>query len=146
MPGPSDLNLPRFNRHPVSHERAIGVCHEEANKAEVLALLFDQHPDRPLAISAEFLERHRLYHDRIGEIAFVVLTDVSGANRVYETGGLVFAEWDGDRTLVDEGGGVWTLSEVGLRSSKGDALERLPAHRAFWFGWYAAFSRTRLVH
>ena len=28
---PRRLNLPRFNRHPVSHESAIGVCHEEAN-------------------------------------------------------------------------------------------------------------------
>ena len=116
-----------------------------ANKAEVLALLFDQHPDQPLAISAELLERNRLYHDRIGEIAFVVLTDVSGANRVYETDGLVFTDWDDDRTLVDEGGGTWTLSEAGLESSTGDTLERLPAHRAFWFGWYAAFSETRLV-
>jgi hypothetical protein len=116
-----------------------------ANKAEVLALLFDQHPDRPLAISAEFLERNRLHHERIGGIAFVVLTDASGANRVYETGGRLFSDWDDDRTLVDEGGGVWTLSEAALESSKGDVLERLPAHRAFWFGWYAAFSETRLV-
>ena len=30
------LNLPRFNRHPVSHESAIGVCHEEANETVVL--------------------------------------------------------------------------------------------------------------
>ena len=116
-----------------------------ANKAEVLALLFDSHPDLPLAISAEFLERNRLYHDRIGEIAFVVLTDLSGANRVYETGGLMFTEWDDDRTLKDESGGIWTLSEAGLKPTEGDGLDRLPAHRAFWFGWYSAFSDTRLV-
>ena len=33
----------------------------------------------------------------------------------------------------------------GLTKENGDKLERLPAHRAFWFGWFAAFPDTKLV-
>ena len=33
----SRLNLPRFNRHPISHESAIGVCHGETEAAVVLS-------------------------------------------------------------------------------------------------------------
>ena len=41
---------------------------------------------------------------------------------------------------------AYNLSEDRLESPAGDVLARLPAHRAFWFGWYAAYPRTRLVH
>ena len=112
------------------------------NKAEVLALVFDR--DETLAISAKYLEKNRVYHDRLGDVPFVVLTDRSGANRVYETGGRRFASWDFDRKAVDEQGVEWTLSEDRLESSAG-VLARLPAHRAFWFGWYSAYPETRLV-
>ena len=114
------------------------------NKAEVLALLLDTGAE-PLAISAKYLKKHRLYHDTQGAVAFVVLTDRSGANRVYETKGLRFATWDEDRLAADEHGVRWTLHEDRLESGAGDVLERLPAHRAFWFGWYAAYPKTRLV-
>jgi len=30
-------------------------------------------------------------------------------------------------------------------ASNGDELKRLPAHRAFWFGWHSAFPETRLI-
>jgi len=116
------------------------------NKDEVLALLFPQTPDQPLAISADYLARHPLYQDRIGARDFVVLTDQSGANRVYETQGVVFSEWDQNRTVKDSQGTVWTLSEDRLATADGRALNRLPAHRAFWFGWFSAYTHTRLVH
>ena len=32
-----------------------------------------------------------------------------------------------------------------LAGPGGAVLRRLPAHRAFWFGWYAAYPATRLV-
>ncbi len=113
------------------------------NKAEILALLLD--PEKPLAISAKYLDEHRLYQDQSGAVAFVVLTDRSGANRAYETRDLRFQSWDDDRTAVDENGVEWTLHEDRLESAAGDVLARLPAHRAFWFGWYAAYPDTRLV-
>jgi len=115
------------------------------NKAEVLALVFSEAPDQPLAISAKFLKKHPIHHDRLGEQDFVVLTDRSGANRVYETGGRKFARWDEDRLAIDASGVEWTLDEDQLVSAEGEVLARLPGHRAFWFGWYAAYPQTRLV-
>ena len=116
------------------------------NKAEVLALIFDEYPDQPLAIAAEYLADNPLYAGSIGTVQFIVLTDRSGANRVYETNGLQFTKWDGQFTLMDEYGHAWTLNEGKLQSAAGRVLRRLPAHRAFWFGWYSAYPTTRLVH
>ena len=115
------------------------------NKDEVLGLIFSQHPESPLAISAEFLSKHPLYQDQVGTVPFVVLTDKSGANRVYETQGIAFTQWNQDQTVVDDKGISWTLSESGLKAPDNRILHRLPAHRAFWFGWYSAYAHTRLI-
>jgi hypothetical protein len=112
------------------------------NKAEVLALRVR---GEPLAIAADYLARHPVHHDRLGETDFVVLTDPSGANRVFDTQGRRFARWNGKDTAVDVDGEVWRVSERALESATGQRLLRLPAHRSFWFGWYAQFPRTRLV-
>jgi len=37
------------------------------------------------------------------------------------------------------------LTEDELRAADGRTLPRLPSHRAFWFGWHAAYTHTRLV-
>ena len=115
------------------------------NKAEVLALRTSSKPAEQLAISADFLVANRVYHDRVGGQAFVVLTDRSGANRVYESTVHRFTIWDGDAAVRDSTGRTWTLTEDRLTRPNGATLNRLPAHRAFWFGWYAAFPATRLV-
>ncbi len=115
------------------------------NKAEVLALRSPGKPADPLAIAADFLAANRVYHDRVGAQAFVVLTDASGANRVYESANLRFSSWDGDADVRDSSGKSWKLSEDRLTGPGGTSLKRLPAHRAFWFGWYAAYPATRLV-
>ncbi len=115
------------------------------NKDEVLGLVFSQYPDKPLAISVEYLSKNPLYHKQIGDLEFVVLTDKSGAARVYETNGLKFKDWDQKDTVTDAGGTKWTLSEAALTSANGDKLFRLPSHRAFWFGWYGAYSNTKLI-
>ena len=115
------------------------------NKAEVLALRSAGKPADQLAIAAEFLAANRVYHDRIGSQAFVVLTDPSGANRVYESVNLRFESWDGDSAARDRAGQLWRVSEDKLSGPGGASLRRLPAHRAFWFGWYAAYPATRLV-
>ncbi len=115
------------------------------NKDEVLGLVFSQNPDKPLAISVDYLSKNPLYHKNLGDLDFVVLTDKSGAARVYETKGTKFKDWDKDRTVTDVNGGKWTLSESKLTSSDGKELYRLPAHRAFWFGWYSAYTNTDLI-
>lgn len=112
------------------------------NKAEVLALRYD---GEPLALSARFLARNPVYHDRAGKTGFVVLTDPSGANRVYEAPAIRFARWDGAAAAFDVSGREWTVGESAMVAGDGRRLERLPAHRSFWFGWYAQFPQTRLV-
>jgi len=111
------------------------------NKAEVLALRYG---NEPLAITAKYLAQHRVYHDRTGQTNFVVLTDESGANRVYESGDARFVSWDGS-VARDGAGKFWKVEEAQLTGPDGKTLKRLAAHRSFWFGWYSQFPRTRLV-
>ena len=115
------------------------------NKAQVLGIVLAQYPDQPLAISVDYLFKNSLYHEQIGEQSMLIVTDESGASRVYDAGGIEFVEWDRDRILVDENNVQWILAESNLLNSQGGELKRLPAHRAFWFGWYAAYTHTRLV-
>ena len=115
------------------------------NKDEVFTVLLGAHPDRPLAISADFLAANPVHHDAIEDTAIVVLTDPSGANRAYASEDVTFASYDGDRSAEDGTGATWTLEEHALTAGDGRVLHRIPAQRAFWFGWYAAFPHTRLV-
>lgn len=103
-------------------------------------------PDMVAAREAVYLAAHSLYQDRIGERRFIVLTDRSGASRVYESGLVEFTQWDREAAVVDTAGMRWQLEEASLRAEDGRILHRLPAHRAFWFGWFSAYSHTRLVH
>ena len=116
------------------------------NKAEILALQFPDISEQRLAISADFLQDKPVYHHQLGEQNLLVLTDGSGANRVYDPGNLTFVDFDGRESVTDDKGQVWTLSEDALRLEEGQqTLPRLPAHRAFWFGWVAVWKDTELV-
>lgn len=114
-----------------------------ANKAEIVGLVFAD--AEPLAISADYLADRPVHHDRVGTVDLVVLTDASGANRVYAADDVRFSAYDGDATVTDSDGTTWTLGEDALTAADGRTLERLPAHRAFWFGWFSAYNDTRLV-
>ena len=115
------------------------------NKDEVLIIRPDGFKKDPLAISAKFLAKKPIYHDKIGTTSFVVFTDKSGGNRVYETKGHLFTSFDRKTMAIDSKGIQWTISEEALTSTNGQTLKRLPYHRAFWFGWYANYPDTRLV-
>ena len=115
------------------------------NKAEVLAVRVAEASGVQLAIAADFLAVHPVYHDRAVAVDFVVLTDASGANRVYDARDVRFAKWNGRDSADDRNGGVWKVTEAQLVGPRGETRQRLPAHRAFWFGWYAAYPDTRLV-
>ena len=116
------------------------------NKDEVLAFPGKDN-DNALAISASFLQEHPLYLEQHGSTSMVVITDSSGANRVYETGDQTFANLIDNDTVETADGERWTVTESALilQTDKSQRLERLPAHRAFWFGWQAVFPDTRLV-
>lgn len=116
------------------------------NKAEVLALRFADMPEDQLAIAADFLAVNPVYHNTLGGKAFVIFSDSSGANRVYETIGVQFTSWNGRDTATDQGNQKWKITESTLSlEAGGKQLNRLPAHRAFWFGWFAAFPKTQLI-
>ena len=115
------------------------------NKDEVFTVLLAAHPDRPLAIAADFLASNPVHHDAVEDTALVVFTDPSGANRAYASDDVTFTRYDGDRSVQDGSGMTWTMDEHALTGADGRVLHRIPAQRAFWFGWYAAFPHTRLV-
>lgn len=117
-----------------------------ANKAEVLALRTDR-SDRTIAIAADFLSSRPVHHETLADQPLVILTDPSGANRVYATGMHTFASYDpATGTALDDRGGTWRVKEDALVGPDDMRLARVPAHRAFWFGWFAAFPETRLVY
>ena len=117
------------------------------NKQDVLALRFPELADEQLAIDTEFLDKNPLYKDRVGQQKVLVLTDTTGANRVYDPRDFDFVTYDRDSTVVDSQGNEWLLNEEDLVSTNHKiSLPRLPHRRAFWFGWHAAFPDTRLVH
>lgn len=130
------------------------------NKDEVLIVRGGD--ETPKVISANFLRTNRVYQDKLGEERFVVLTDSSGANRVYDAAKQDFDRWSGadpdaDRSstsaksndkigsVVASDGSVWNIEEDQLVGPQNQGLRRIPAHRAFWFGWSAAFPGTELV-
>lgn len=115
------------------------------NKQEVLALRFPGAPTEQLAIDNDYLQANPIVNERIGLTEFVILTDRAGANRVYEQGKAQFVSYDRDGRVTDQTGMVWTVEEDRLVSDGGQTLARLPAHRAFWFGWHAAYPETRLI-
>jgi len=114
-----------------------------ANKQEVLALRFKGQPGS-IAIDTDYLNDNPVYSGQLGSQKFVVITDETGANRVYDPGNVSFVQTDG--TLAkDTTGARWKVSESRLTAPDGRELKRLPYHRAFWFGWQAAFPSTELV-
>jgi hypothetical protein len=115
------------------------------NKQEVLVLRFGKTGERPLAIGSDFLRRNPVWHGRYAGRDFVVLTDTTGAHRIYALiEGMRIRTWDGDRKVTDSAGRVLTMSETALVGN-GVKSPRLPSHNAFWFGWHAAHPDTELV-
>jgi hypothetical protein len=125
------------------------------NKAEVLAILLRPRGSsmdskrRPLALSAKFLKKNHIHHVDFAGHDLVVITSKEGANRVYDAAGHRFVKSLKNGSLQDSDGGLWTLTEDALVSVSSEApstiLPRVPARRAFWFGWYAQFPETDLV-
>ena len=119
------------------------------NKDEVLTLLIEDAAGerRPLAISAEFLADHPLHLEQHAGRRLLVVTTREGANRVFDPGPADFVRLDGDLVVVDADGGRWQVTEDALVHSADPSRRapRVPAQRAFWFGWRAQFPDTRLV-
>ena len=98
-----------------------------------------------VAWDTRFLRKRRVHHDRVAGQELVILTDKTGANRVYDATGVTFTKWDRTSKVRDRSGRQWEATETALVGPDGEKLIRLAAHRAFWFGWRAQFPDTRLV-
>ena len=121
------------------------------NKDEVLVLRLPD-PDsaelQPLAIAARFLALNRVYHTKVAGTRLVVVTSPEGANRVFDAGDVDFAQaLGGTEVVTDETGRAWRVTEEALVLSDDPrvARPRVPAQRAFWFGWRAQFPETVLI-
>lgn len=116
------------------------------NKAEVLVL----RPEvlgpnaRPVAIAVDRLKRQPLFAFEAGGRALVVITSKGGANRVYQRGDHVFRSIEKDGTVRDASGARWSVTTAALVGDSGERLPAVPAHRAFWFGWFAQHPDTEL--
>jgi hypothetical protein len=122
------------------------------NKDEVLALLLrpagEAGAERlPLALSARFLRKNPVHSLTFAGRELVVVTSREGANRVYETGGARLVRRLDDSRVADEAGRAWRPTEEALVPDGHEAAPRprVPAWRAFWFGWSAQFPHTELV-
>jgi hypothetical protein len=120
------------------------------NKDEVLALVLDVEGGsrRPVALHADFLRRHRVYALEIGGRSLLVVTSGEGANRVYEAAGAPGPFRLGPSGLPEDARGrTYQVTEDALVSADSSApsLRRVPARRAFWFGWRAQYPDTVLV-
>jgi hypothetical protein len=116
------------------------------NKAEVLVFRPDLiGPDAaPVAIAVDLLKRQPVLTFEAGTRRFVVVTSKGGANRLYECGDIHFTQLDRDGLVRDSSGRGWRVTPDALVAADGERLKRVPAHRAFWFGWYAQHPDTIL--
>ncbi|MGB3149191.1 MAG: DUF3179 domain-containing protein [Maribacter sp.] len=116
------------------------------NKDEILSIRLPKVSPDNIAISSKFLQKNPVYNSKIAEIPFTVFTDKSGAHRVYFTKDLKFNTYDRDNIVYDSTGKKWKLQEERMISENGKELRRFPSHNAFWFGYKAAFPKTKLIH
>jgi hypothetical protein len=119
-----------------------------AEKAWVFGMRYG---DAAKAFALDSLQLAGVLNTTVGEQPAVLVAGAGRAVRAYDRGGFRF-DWhpvrDGRATLVDEDGGEWRITDVGLQRVGGGGLRpRLPGHLAYWFGWYAFFPDTELwVH
>ena len=121
------------------------------NKEEIVTLRLRDtaQQDRwiAVAITAKFLQERPLHQQRIGEHELVIVTSDGGANRVYNAVDTKFVRKTEGAQLVDSEGRRWQIEEAALVLEKNSSIQRarVPAQRAFWFGWHAQFPDTVLI-
>jgi hypothetical protein len=65
--------------------------------------------------------------------------------RAFERGEHIFSPAEDGRTVLDETGVAWVVTERELAGPDGAVLPRLPGHLAYWFGWLN-FNPTTTVY
>ena len=115
------------------------------NKESILAIKLTGFPEEIVAISTRFLNKNRIFHTTIGDKNLIVLTDKSGANRVFNANETQFKKLKSSDKVEDDSGKLWTIQENKLEATDGTVYERIHTFNAFWFGWQAAYPDTKLI-
>jgi hypothetical protein len=116
------------------NEEVYGLRAGDAAKAYPLSALYSE----------------RVVNDVLGEQTVLLVADPrAGSVRAYLRGAHLFAAGRSPELLLDELGRAWRLNENNLtREGAGptdvEALDRLPGHVAFWFGWFGFFPHTQV--
>ena len=124
--------------------------HRLKNKEEVVVMRLDD-PNTgqslPLAITAQLLADNPLFHHQFAGRNLVIVTSGAGANRVYDAQDVSFVSHANSDRVMDDRGRLWRVKEEALVLESDPSVQRgrVPAHRAFWFGWYAQFPTTALI-
>ena len=77
---------------------------------------------------------------RSGQVTY----DAGSAVRAYARGDHRFVLGADQRTLRDEAGNSWQITERALLGPDGAELARFGGHLAYWFGWFAFFPNTSI--
>ena len=115
------------------------------NKQSILAIKLPEISEEIIAISTGFLSKNKVFHTTIGSKNIIVLTDKSGANRVFDAGNTRFKKLKSSDQVIDASGKLWTIHENELIASDGEKYRRINTFNAFWFGWQAAYPDTKLI-
>lgn len=116
------------------------------NKDEVLVIRSKKNKDKVLAVASSFLKANPIYDYKIDDSFFTVITDASGAHRVYYNSNIKFKEITSVNKITDINGYVWDIGENTLSSPLlNKKLLRLHSYNAFWFGINAAFKQVELI-
>ena len=99
---------------------------------------------KAIAFTCQMLQAEPVYHYQTDADDIVIITTAGGANRAYLADGNTFRDLHDGHTVSSSDGAVWQINETSLNSGA-KTLKRLPANRAFWFGWYAANPDTELI-
>ena len=126
-------------------ERVFGV--ERGGRAKAFAVgslvqagvLNDAIGDEALVLVAN---EGRIQVEGESELAGPVVYDAGAAVRAYRAEGHRFDRGPDERSLVDEAGGVWRITEPSLIGPQGEKLPRLAGSLVYWFGWQSVHPET----
>ncbi len=100
------------------------------------------------AYPIDVVTEERVINDLFSSMGIVVVGDPDARSaRVYKRGDRTFRPGSDARTLLDEEDREWRVAEEQLEPPAGSgevALERVPGHQAFWFGWTNFYPETEL--
>ncbi len=117
---------------------------ELKNKDEVLIIRSEGHREDPQAISIRYLKKKKWHQGQVNKVPYLVLSDISGAARVFERDNIEFKSYKKNK-LTDVDGNVWQVSHDKLLGPGNKTLYRLPSHNTFWFAWFNTYPKTRLI-